>query len=64
MAIDTYHRYSNEAERANIYDGFKLKNPLVSIIYTKTFQRFNPLSAEFFHENLGEQGFYFNLKSS
>ena len=29
MAVDPYHRYSNEAERANedIYDDFKLKKP-------------------------------------
>ena len=27
MAVDTQHRYSNEAERANIYDNFELKKP-------------------------------------
>ena len=29
MAVDPYHRYSNEAERDNkeIYDDFKLKKP-------------------------------------
>ena len=30
MAVDPWHRYSNESERANedIYDDFKLKKPL------------------------------------
>ena len=29
MAVDPYHRYSNESERANwdVYDGFKMKKP-------------------------------------
>ena len=32
------NRYSNESERAN-YDNYKLKKNLVSMIYTKIFQR-------------------------
>ena len=28
MAVDTYHRYSNESERANMYDVFELKATL------------------------------------
>ena len=45
MGVDHYHRYSNESERANqdIYNDFKLKNPLVSTVCTKTIQRLNPL---------------------
>ena len=39
MAADPYHRYSNEAKRANqdIYYDFKLKKKptLVSMVYTK-----------------------------
>ena len=37
MTGDPKHTYWNEAERDNqdIYDGFKLKKPLVSIAYTK-----------------------------
>ena len=42
MAVDLYHRYSN----------FKLKkNTLVSIVYTKIFQRFNLLTAKLFNLN-------------
>ena len=43
--------YSNEAERVNwdiFIDDFKLKtNPLVSMVYIKLLQRFNPFSPEF-----------------
>ena len=37
MLVDLSHRYSNESERDdyNMYDDFELKNPLVSIVYTK-----------------------------
>ena len=37
MAVDPWHRYSNETERANlyIYDDFKLENPLFSMAYIK-----------------------------
>ena len=40
MVVDPWLRYSNESERANwdIYYDFKLKNPLVSMVYTNTFQ--------------------------
>ena len=34
MTVDPQHMYSNEAERANMYPDFKLKNP-----FTKRFQR-------------------------
>ena len=36
MTVDPKHRHSNE----DIYDDFKLKNPLVTMIYTELFQRF------------------------
>ena len=38
MAVDSFNRYSNEAETANedSYDDFKLKKPMV---YTKIYQR-------------------------
>ena len=42
MAVDPYHRYSNESEKANqdIYDDFILnKTPLVSMIYIKSIKR-------------------------
>ena len=37
--------YSNEAESANwdIYDDFKLKTEMVSMVYTKIFKRSNNL---------------------
>ena len=40
-------RHSSEAETANqdIYDDFKLKKTLVSMLHTKICQRFNPLTA-------------------
>ena len=38
IAVYTELRYSNEAERANIYDDSKLKNPLVSMVNTSVFQ--------------------------
>ena len=43
MPVDPQHSYSNESERANedIYDGFKCKKMLVSLVYAKVFQRFN-----------------------
>ena len=34
-----------------IYDDFKLKTPLVSIVSTRLFQRFNPLTAKLFNLN-------------
>ena len=40
MAVDPYHRYSNESERADedIYAYFKLKNPhLVAMFFTNYF---------------------------
>ena len=42
MAVDSQPRYSNESERADsdIFDDFKLKNPLVSMVYTSVFLRF------------------------
>ena len=42
MAVDPYHRYSNESERANedIYDDFKVQNPLVAMLFNKLFQHF------------------------
>ena len=42
MAVDPFHRYSNKLERAkyDIYGDFKLKNLLVSMVFTKIFQRF------------------------
>ena len=43
MAVDPYHRYSNESERANedIYDDFKLKKPhLVAKFFYKLVQGF------------------------
>ena len=45
MAVDPQHSYSNESERANedIYDDFKCKKILVSMV----FQRFNPFKLEF-----------------
>ena len=43
MAVNPQYRYSNESEWANqdIDDNFNLKNPLVSMVYAKIFQRFN-----------------------
>ena len=35
MAVDPWHRYSNEAETADIYNDFKFKNSLISMVYTK-----------------------------
>ena len=40
------HRYSNKAKWAN-YDEFKLKKPLVFMVYIKLYQRFNPFEPEF-----------------
>ena len=42
MIVDPSHKYSHEAERANynIYDDFKSKNPLDSMVYTKVLQSF------------------------
>ena len=39
MALDPYHRFSNEAERTHkdFYDDFELKKPSVSMVYTKYF---------------------------
>ena len=41
MAVDPYHRYSNESERADegIYDNFKLKKFGCDVFY-KLIQRF------------------------
>ena len=36
-------------EQTKIYNE---KNPLVSMVYTKIFQRFNPLTAKLFNLNL------------
>ena len=43
MAVEPKHRYSNEAERAkwDIYNDLKLKNPLVSMVYTNIYQSCN-----------------------
>ena len=43
VRIDTLHRYSNEAEiaKGDISDDFKLKKPLISMVYAKIFQRCN-----------------------
>ena len=43
MAVDPYHRYSNESERADwdIYDDFKLKKNSFGLQgFHKTIQRF------------------------
>ena len=41
MAVDPKHGYSNEAERSDQdnNDDVKLKKTLVSMVYTKIFQR-------------------------
>ena len=41
LVIDPQHRDSNEAEKANedIYDVLNWIKPLVSMVYTKIFQR-------------------------
>ena len=43
MAVNPYHRYANESERANqdIYDDFKLKKPFDLHVLCKNCQRFN-----------------------
>ena len=40
MAVDPYHSYLNDSERANqdIYNDFQIKHPLVSMVYTPIFQ--------------------------
>ena len=42
MAVDPYHRYSNESERANedIYDDFKLKKHFGYDVFYKLIQHF------------------------
>ena len=39
MAVDSLHRYSNKAEWVNqdTYDDFKLRKPLVSMLYIKKY---------------------------
>ena len=42
MAVDPYHRYSNESEKANwdIYDYFKLKKTFDCDVFYNLIQRF------------------------
>ena len=47
MAADPQHRCSNEAERADIYDDFKLKQPLVSMVYIKIAQHFRVIENKY-----------------